>query len=241
MFHQYFFEIIGQIAFIIVISLFVLLILALVLGVVLVKKKILIFPKIVIFALDFLYSPLKYLTKTLGFNEVMVDQIGVEIRNKINENNFKEKDNKNKIIVFPHCLRHENCPAKLGEMGLKCSECGLCSIGEIKPKAEEIGYNIFIVPGSTFIKKIVKNHKFESVLGIACYEDLNISMMNLSNFSPQGVLLSRTGCFKTDVDVQTVLEKIGYEKKIGNISKNQNMTLNNEISVCQNEKDSKYL
>ena len=35
-------------------------------------------------------------------------------------------------------------------------------------------------------------------------------MMALSDFAPQGVLLSTSGCFQTKVDVSKVLETIGY-------------------------------
>ncbi|MDR2545217.1 MAG: DUF116 domain-containing protein [Methanobrevibacter sp.] len=210
MFSGNLFQTIGQIAVTFVISLIIILILSLILGIILLKKNTLIFPRLVLFALDFLYSPLKKLSKTLGFDEIMVDHIGVEIRNQINENNFKDIDNKKKILVFPHCLRDPNCEATLNETGLVCSSCGKCAIGVIKPKAEKIGYKVFIVPGSTFVNKIVEENDFDAVLGIACYEDLNKSMMKLSNFNPQGVLLSRSGCFKTAVDVKTVLDKIGY-------------------------------
>ena len=34
--------------------------------------------------------------------------------------------------------------------------------------------------------------------------------MALSDFAPQGVLLSSSGCFETKVDVSNVLETIGY-------------------------------
>jgi len=204
------FQIFGQILVVIVIVLFILLILALVLGRALLKKNILIFPRLIIFVLDVFYSPLKKLATSLGFDESMVDHIGVEVRNKVNEKKFSEIEPKDKIIVFPHCLRNPKCEAILDETGLICNCCGKCAIGIIKPKAEKIDYKVFVIPGSTFVKKIVKNNKFKSVLGVACYEDLNLTMMKLSDFAPQGVLLSRTGCFKTKVDVKTVLEKIGY-------------------------------
>ncbi|MCL2687181.1 MAG: DUF116 domain-containing protein [Methanobrevibacter sp.] len=176
----------------------------------LIKRDILVFPKLIIFVLDVFYSPLKWLARRLGFDDTMVDHIGVEVRNKVNEHKFNAVDNKNKILVFPHCLRNPKCEAILDEIGLICSCCGKCAIGIIKPKAETLGYKVFVIPGSTFVKKIVANNEFESVLGVACYEDLNLTMMKLSDFNPQGVLLSRTGCFKTKVDVKTVLEKIGY-------------------------------
>jgi hypothetical protein len=58
--------------------------------------------------------------------------------------------------------------------------------------------------------------------------------MKLSDFHPQGVLLSRTGCFKTKVDVKTVLEKIGYkEEEIPNLSLD---SYKNEINSSCSEK-----
>jgi hypothetical protein len=228
------FQFFGQIIIVIAISLFILLIVALILGRILLEKNILIFPKLVVFALDFLYSPLKQLSKRLGFDEIMVDHMGVEIRNKVNAKKFKEIANEKKIIVFPHCLRHPSCEANLDETGLVCSHCKKCAIGVIKPKAENMGYRIFIIPGSTFMKKIIKNHKFESVIGIACYSDLNMAMMNLSKFTPQGVLLSRTGCFKTKVDIKTVLEKIGYFD-VNPKSKHLNDSTNEIRSTCTKE------
>ena len=228
-----FFQIFGQALVLITIGLFLLLIIALILGKILIKKDVLIFPKLIVFSLDVFYSLLKQLAKNLGFDESMVDHVGVEVRNKLNENNFKEIDNKKKILVLPHCLRHQKCEATLDETGLKCNCCGKCSVGLIKPKAEKIGYKVFIIPGSTFIKKIIKDYEFEAVLGVACYEDLNLAMMKLSDFNPQGVLLSRTGCFKTKVDVRTVLEKIGYESK-KDLEIDHNLT--KDIDLCVDKK-----
>ncbi|MBZ9570237.1 DUF116 domain-containing protein [Methanobrevibacter sp. TMH8] len=231
------FQIFGQTLIIIAIMLFILLVLALILGRTLLKKNILIFPRLIIFVLDVFYSPLKQLAKSLGFDESMVDHIGVEVRNKVNEKKFNDIEPKDKIIVFPHCLRNPKCEAILDETGLVCDCCGKCAIGIIKPKAEKMGYKVFVIPGSTFVKKIVKNNEFKSVLGVACYEDLNLTMMKLANFAPQGVLLSRAGCFKTKVDIKTVLEKIGYENYEDD---NENQTLNsykNEIdSPCSENK-----
>lgn len=224
-----FFQIFGQAFILIIIGLLFLLIIALGLGKILIKKDILIFPKVIVFALDVFYSPLKKLAKSLGFDESMVDHVGVEVRNKLNEKKFDDIDDNEKILVLPHCLRNPNCEAILDESGLVCSYCGKCSIGVIKSKAEETGYKVFIIPGSTFIKKIIKNNKFKAVLGVACYEDLNLAMMKLSNFNPQGVLLSRTGCFKTKVDVKTVLDKIGYTTKKEMFSSPQ---INKDIDLC---------
>ena len=224
-----FFQIFGQALVLIFIGLLILLTMALILGKILIKKDILIFPKLIVFSIDVFNSLLKRLAKSLGFDETMVDHIGVEVRNKLNEKKFNQISNFKKILVLPHCLRHPKCEATLDKTGLVCNCCNKCSVGLIKPKAESIGYKVFIIPGSTFIKKIIKEYKFEAVLGVACYEDLNLAMMKLSNCNPQGVLLSRAGCFRTKVDVNTVLEKIGYKTgKDYDLSSD----LNNNLDLC---------
>ncbi|MGL4670004.1 MAG: DUF116 domain-containing protein [Methanobacteriaceae archaeon] len=202
------FQYFGQFSIMIVTFIAVLLIIALVLGIAVIKKDVLIFPRLILFVTEIFYSPLKWLTKLLGFDDNLVDHIGVLVRNRVNKNDFNNISNKDKALVLPHCLRHPDCNAKLAKTGLICNDCNKCAIGVIKAKAEEEGYQVFIVPGSTFIKKIAKENQFKSVLGVACYEDLNLAMMKLSKFSPQGVVLSRDGCYKTKVDVKTVLDTI---------------------------------
>lgn len=178
------------------------------LGIAVIKKNVLIFPRLILFVSEIFYSPLKWLAKLLGFDDNLVDHIGVLVRNKVNKNDFSNISNNDKALVLPHCLRSPDCNAKLAKNGLICNNCNKCAIGVIKTKAEEEGYQVFIVMGSTFIKKIAKENQFKSVLGVACYEDLNLAMMKLHKFSPQGVVLSRDGCYKTKVDVKTVLDKI---------------------------------
>ena len=112
------------------------------------------------------------------------------------------------MIFLPHCLRAGDCKASLGKHGVECTFCGRCCIGLIKKEAEPLGYHVYIVPGSSFVEKILKEEKFKAVLGVACYEDLNLMMMKLERFHPQGVLLSHDGCYQTRVNVEEVLNKI---------------------------------
>ncbi|HII84329.1 MAG TPA: DUF116 domain-containing protein, partial [Methanobacterium subterraneum] len=91
--------------------------------------------------------------------------------------------------------------------------CNRCVIGVLKNKGEEMGYKVFIIPGSTFLTKIVEQNSFKAVIGVACFQDLNLAMMKLSNFSCQGVPLLRDGCVNTKVDSRAVLEKMGVRLK----------------------------
>lgn len=216
-----FYSIFGQ-GILLVIGILILLgIITLILGEILIHKNRLFFPSLILFALDLLYSPLKKIAKHLGFDENLIDHIGVDVRNAVNKDKFNSIPPEEKIIVLPHCLRSADCEASLKESGIQCTYCNKCAIGVIKEKAEPMGYRVFIVPGSSFIKKIVGQNKFKAVLGVACYDDLYLTMTAFSDFAPQGVLLSRSGCFETRVDVKTVLEKIGYYDYIKENNKNE--------------------
>lgn len=206
-----FYQIFGQIVVIASILILALLSVTLILGRILIRQEKLIFPRLLLFTVDVFYGLFKKFAGNVGVDEKIVDQIGVEVRNKVNEKSFNKIDDKDKILILPHCLRSPKCEAKLDATGLHCTDCNRCVIGVLKDKAEDKGYNVFIIPGSTFLKKIAKENKFKAVLGVACYQDLNLAMMKLSKFHCQGVPLLKEGCVCTKVDTKAVLSKMDIE------------------------------
>ncbi len=202
------YTLLGEIVVILAILIVILFLFSIFFGKLILKKGIVILPKVTLFIINTLYSPFKSIAKLLKLDAHLIDDISIEIRNDINKKKFTKIPASKTLIFLPHCLRHRDCPATLQKEGIKCTCCGLCSIGVIKRKAQPLGYKLYIVPGSSFVKKIVLENRFEAVIGIACHEDLNQMMMLLSDFCPQGVLLKKTGCFETKVDVSEVLDKI---------------------------------
>lgn len=229
-----FYQIFGQLVFIAGISLLILLSVTLILGRILIRQERLIFPKLLLFTVDVFYGLFKKFAGNVGVDEKIVDQIGVEVRNKVNEKSFNQIDDKDKVLILPHCLRSPKCEAKLDSTGLHCTDCNRCVIGVLKNKAEDKGYNVFIIPGSTFLKKIAKENKFKAVLGVACYQDLNLAMMKLSKFHCQGVPLLKDGCVCTKVDTRAVLDKMGVE-----LSKNTSIPQGNV--TCSKERPSRKI
>lgn len=203
-----FYMFLGQLVVLIVGIIIILLIIFLILGLLIAKKNQIKFPRFLLYIVDLLYSPLKTIAHFLKLDDNLIDDIAIKVRNDLNKEQYNRIPAEMTLIFLPHCLRHKDCPATLQKEGLNCTECGLCSIGVIKKKAEPLGYKMYIVPGSSFVKKIVMENKFQTVLGVACHEDLNQMMMLLSDFYPQGVLLEKTGCFETKVNVKKVFEKI---------------------------------
>ncbi len=212
---QNFYQIFGQVVFIAGISILILLSVTLILGRILIRQERLIFPRLLLFTIDVFYGLFKKFAGNVGVDEKIVDQIGVEVRNKVNEKSFNQIEDKDKVLILPHCLRSPKCEAKLNATGLHCTDCNRCVIGVLKNKAEYRGYKVFIIPGSTFLKKIAKENKFKGVLGVACYQDLNLAMMKLSKFPCQGIPLLKDGCVCTKVDTRAVLDKMGIETPQG--------------------------
>ena len=203
-----FYTFLGQLVVSIAVLIVILFVIVLILGLFIARKNQIKFPRFVLFVVDLLYSPFKTIARLLKLDEHLIDDIAIKVRDEINKEKFRKIPAEKTLIFLPHCLRHRDCPATLQKEGLNCTECGLCSIGVIKKKADPMGYKLYIVPGSSFVKKIVMENKFKAVIGVACHEDLNQMMMLLSDFYPQGVLLERTGCFETKVNVKKVFEKI---------------------------------
>jgi uncharacterized protein len=220
-----FYQIFGQMVLILGILMLSLLSMTLILGRILIKEDRLIFPKLLLFTMDVFYGLFKKFSENIGVDGKIVDQIGVEVRNKVNEKHFWKVNPQDKILVLPHCLRHAECEAPLEASGLVCKDCQRCVIGVLKDKGESMGYQVFIIPGSTFLKKIVEKNNFKSVIGVACYQDLNLAMMKLSKFPGQGVPLLRDGCMNTKVDTRAVLEKMGVE-----LGKHKNLKENNSCN-----------
>jgi uncharacterized protein len=67
------------------ILIFSLLSLTLILGRILIKEDRLIFPKFLLFTMNMFYRLFKRFSESVGVDGKIVDQIGVEVRNKVNE------------------------------------------------------------------------------------------------------------------------------------------------------------
>ena len=110
-----------------------------------------------------------------------------------------------KLVFLPHCLRSLECKAKLTEQGYICLNCGKCKIGSFKSKAEEKGYNVFIVPGASMVKKILEGCESpERVIGVACEVELKEAAVLMKKKgmmkNAKALKLLTDGCVNTEAD-----------------------------------------
>lgn len=136
--------------------------------------------------------------------------------NKFNEEynqDFKKIPYNERAIFLPHCLRNKDCPAKTTDEGVQCISCGKCNIHKIKEYAESLGYRVFIVPGASLVKNLVKKYKPKAAIGVACGPELEESLKFAPKIGiiPQCVSLLKDGCVETEVDWDKVKEAIGLK------------------------------
>ncbi|MHC1605005.1 MAG: DUF116 domain-containing protein [Candidatus Methanofastidiosia archaeon] len=210
------YEIVGKIVFYIFLFIILLVIIGLIQFIVSIRTKKFIFPSFQSFLIDTFHPIFKTLFEMVGLRPHIIDEMDVELKNLINEEKFAKTPMDRRIVVLPQCLRSISCPAKLSsERGIECLSCGKCKIKEFKKEAEELQYRLFIVPGGTFVGRILKKEKPEAVIGVGCFADLveGIKAAQSTGVPVQGVLLGSIGCVETIVDWIDLREKLhlGYK------------------------------
>lgn len=203
------YELIGKAAVYLSIIILLILLIAISLGAYSFRKKKILFPNFILFTLDFLYSPAKQICRIFSIRSTLIDEIQIEIRNAVILDKFKAIKN-GRILLGPKCMRHPECKARCDpRIGYICLDCGKCSYMRLKKECEKYGYKLYIAPGSSFVKNIIKSQKPKAIVGIGCYGELNDYMHKVSRFVPgQGVPLLRDGCFNTEVNLEEVIEKM---------------------------------
>jgi len=200
---------IGEIALFLLITLVLIGFILLFLSLYALRTGIFIFPEFLKAGLMFLEGFMRALFKLFGVPDYEILQVMVRLQNTLNKKRFLATPVLQRAIFAPHCLRAVACPAHLHpEEGLKCRSCGLCSIGYAKKILEQLGYMFFIVPGSSFIKRLIKEHRPKAIVGIGCLMEVKEGNVMAERYGlvSMGVVSTKDGCVETAVNWDEVFE-----------------------------------
>ena len=144
----------------------------------------------------------KAICRLLGLDERELMQFFVKIHNTMNLKTFSEIPLEKRAIFLPQCLRSARCPANLTPEGLKCVQCGQCSIGNFVEHLQGKGYAIFIVPGSSFIKRMVSKYRPMGIIGVGCLAEVKegMELCDRLGLTAIGVVTLKEGCVETLVN-----------------------------------------
>jgi uncharacterized protein len=206
--HSHNLIIIGEITILFIFAVFICGIILLILSIHAIRTGNLIFPRFMRAGLIFLEGMMRGLFKLFGIEDKEFLRIMVMLQNTLNRKAFTAVPVRDRAVFLPQCLRAAACPAHLHEEGLKCRSCGLCGVGGNKKILEELGYKFFIVPGSSFIKRMVKRYRPKAIIGIGCLMEVKegTEMAGQMNLISMGIVTSRDGCVETAVNWEEVYE-----------------------------------
>ena len=173
-----------------------------------IKKGRLYFPRLIKAGIVFLEGFMKGFFRLLGLEDKEMLTFLIKIHNTMNANEFSLVPLSERAVFFPQCLRSARCPAHLTPEGLKCVNCGQCTVGEARLNLEKMGYRVFIVAGSSFIKRMIKKYHPKAIIGVGCLTEVKegIDMADKIGLVAMGVVTLKEGCVETLVNWQDVYE-----------------------------------
>jgi len=200
--------IIGEVTVFVIVAALIISFVLVVISLYSIRNQKLYFPKLIKSGLVFLEGMMKAMFRLIGLEDREMLTFFIKIHNTMNAAEFGRIPVTDRAIFMPQCLRSSQCPAHLTPEGLKCRACGQCSVGEARILLEQLGYRIFIVPGSSFIKRMAKKYRPKAILGIGCLTEVKegIDMADKMGLIVMGVVTLKEGCVETIVNWPDVYE-----------------------------------
>jgi hypothetical protein len=164
-----------------------------------IKQKRLYFPRLIKSGLVFLEGLMKGMFRFFGLEDRELYTFLIKLINSMNSADFAKIPVADRAIFMPQCLRSSRCPAHLTPEGLKCRNCGQCDVGEARLLLERMGYKVFIVPGSSFIKRMTKKYRPKAIIGIGCLSEVKegMDMADKMGLVVMGIVTLKEGCVET--------------------------------------------
>lgn len=173
-----------------------------------IKKGRLYFPGLLKAGFVFVEGTMKSIFRLLGLEDREIIAFFIKLHNTMNKSAFEKVPVRERAVFLPQCLRSSQCPAHLTPEGLICRTCGQCSVGQARLVLEKMGYRLFIVPGSSFIKRMVKKYRPKAIIGVGCLAEVKegIDMADKMGLAVMGVVTAKEGCVETLVNWPDVYE-----------------------------------
>jgi len=142
------------------------------------------------------------------------DLLKMQTLNLIQKQEFLQT--KKRALFLPHCCRKymdSQCHAVF-EPSLTSYVCAHCSPDCFVNKAEHIarekGYDVYVLSGGSCMPNILKQKKYEGVVGVACGPEVIMSGEKLSSMGMawQSVPLLKNGCANTFFNMETLIKTL---------------------------------
>jgi uncharacterized protein len=142
------------------------------------------------------------------------DLLKMQTLNLIQKQEFLQT--KKRALFLPHCCRKymdSQCQAVF-EPSLTSYVCAHCSPDCFVNKAERIarekGYDVYVLSGGSCMPNILKQKKYEGVVGVACGPELMMAGEKLISMGlvGQAIPLLKNGCANTFFNMETLIKTL---------------------------------
>jgi uncharacterized protein len=141
---------------------------------------------------------------------LLQDLIDLQAINSLERGRFLQT--KKRALFLPHCSRKfmdGRCKATFNPdtPSYTCMHCSEdCIVNKADQYARKKGYDVFLLPGGSCIPKIIKNSRYEGIVGVACGEEMKIMgpLINGMDITGQGIPLLKNGCACTVFNMETL-------------------------------------
>jgi hypothetical protein len=141
---------------------------------------------------------------------VVEDLMDTYIKNLAQKERFAKT--KKRALLLPHCSRKymdQRCKAAFNvDMSYyECRHCSRdCSVNKATTLAKKKGYDIYILPGGSCVRKLLAANKYDGFVGVACCEEIKLAakLLELNKIPSQAVPLIKNGCSETKFSMETL-------------------------------------
>jgi hypothetical protein len=141
---------------------------------------------------------------------LLQDMIDLQAVNMIERGKFLQT--KKRALFLPHCARKyldSRCKAVFDASipSYSCAHCSEdCLVNQSDRLARKKGYDVYVLPGGSCIPNILKNNRYEGVVGVGCGEEIKIigPLLNNMDIAGQAIPLIKNGCANTIFNIETL-------------------------------------
>jgi len=142
---------------------------------------------------------------------LLQDFIDLQAVNLIERRKFIKSQKR--ALLLPHCSRKymdSRCKAFFDASipSYTCAHCSKdCLVNKADHFAKKKGYDVYVVPGGSCILKILKEHPYEGVVGVACGEEvkMGVAALESTDVAVQVIPLIKNGCANTAFNMETLV------------------------------------
>lgn len=157
-----------------------------------------------------LFNMITYLSYIFDFSKDDIRKIYIKLNNSYIYKNKYNIDNKDILVLIPHCIQKNSCKLKVTSSINNCKSCGICNISDLLKLNEKFGVEVFIATGGTLARKKIIEKRPKAVVAVACERDLTSGIQDIKNIPVLGVFNKRPNgpCFDTKIDIKEVEDAI---------------------------------